>query len=169
METLVLVTCPRCGKENPEGAKFCLECGNALAAALRPPREERKVLTVLFADLVGFTSQAERMDPEEVRAVLQPYHAAVRADLEHYGGTVEKFIGDAVMALFGARSPMRTTRSEPYARPWPSATRSHPTGGCTSGSASRPARHWSHSRHAPKPVKGWLREMSSTRPPVSRA
>jgi class 3 adenylate cyclase/tetratricopeptide (TPR) repeat protein len=66
------------------------------------PREERKVVSVLFADLVGFTTRAEQMDPEEVRAVLQPYHAALRRDLERFGGTVEKFIGDAVMAVFGA-------------------------------------------------------------------
>jgi class 3 adenylate cyclase/tetratricopeptide (TPR) repeat protein len=96
------MTCPQCGKANPEGAKFCLECGTTLAETPRPGREERKVVSVVFADLVGFTSQAERMDPEEVRAVLQPYHASVRSDLERYGGTVEKFIGDAVMALFGA-------------------------------------------------------------------
>ena len=94
--------CDRCGKENPQEARFCLACGNALAVSERPAREERKVVTVLFADLVGFTSQAERMDPEEVRAVLRPYHASVRAELERYGGTVEKFIGDAVMAVFGA-------------------------------------------------------------------
>jgi class 3 adenylate cyclase/tetratricopeptide (TPR) repeat protein len=96
------VICPRCGKENPAEAKFCLECGNSLVEASRARREERKVVTVLFADLVGFTSQAELMDPEEVRSLLQPYHASLRADLERYGGTVEKFIGDAVMALFGA-------------------------------------------------------------------
>ncbi|MDQ2964964.1 MAG: AAA family ATPase [Chloroflexota bacterium] len=94
--------CPRCGKENPEGARFCLQCGTGLAEFRSEQREERKVVSVLFADLVGFTSQAERLDPEEVRAVLQPYHASVRADLERYGGTVEKFIGDAVVALFGA-------------------------------------------------------------------
>ena len=64
--------------------------------------EERKVVTVLFADLVGFTSQSERMDVEDVRGTLQPYHALLRRELERYGGTVEKFIGDAVMALFGA-------------------------------------------------------------------
>jgi class 3 adenylate cyclase len=96
-------TCPSCGSANPEGAKFCLECGNPLTeVAPRSAREERKVVSVLFADLVGFTAQAEHMDPEEVRALLQPYHASVRADLEQWGGTVEKFIGDAVMALFGA-------------------------------------------------------------------
>ena len=65
-------------------------------------RRERKVVSVLFCDLVGFTSQAESLDPEDVEAILRPYHARVRAELEHYGGTVEKFIGDAVMALFGA-------------------------------------------------------------------
>ena len=59
-------------------------------------------MTVLFADLVGFTSRAEQMDPEDVRALLSPFHARLRAELERFGGTVEKFIGDAVMALFGA-------------------------------------------------------------------
>ncbi len=65
-------------------------------------RRERKVVTVLFCDLVGFTSQAESMDPEDVEALLRPYHERVRGELERHGGTVEKFIGDAVMALFGA-------------------------------------------------------------------
>jgi class 3 adenylate cyclase len=65
-------------------------------------REERKVVTVLFCDLVGFTAKAEQLDPEDVRAVLGPYHSRLRAELERHGGTVEKFIGDAVMALFGA-------------------------------------------------------------------
>jgi class 3 adenylate cyclase/tetratricopeptide (TPR) repeat protein len=65
-------------------------------------RRERKVVTVLFCDLVGFTARAENLDPEDVEALLGPYHARVRAELERHGGTVEKFIGDAVMALFGA-------------------------------------------------------------------
>jgi class 3 adenylate cyclase/tetratricopeptide (TPR) repeat protein len=65
-------------------------------------RRERKVVSVLFCDLVGFTSQAESLDPEDVEAILRPYHARVRTELERHGGTVEKFIGDAVMALFGA-------------------------------------------------------------------
>jgi len=93
--------CPQCGEENPERARFCLACGSALAAA-EPAREERKRVTVLFADLVGFTTRAERLDPEEVRALQAPYWARVKAEIERYGGTVEKFIGDAVMALFGA-------------------------------------------------------------------
>jgi class 3 adenylate cyclase/tetratricopeptide (TPR) repeat protein len=65
-------------------------------------RRERKVVTVVFCDLVGFTQQAEALDPEDVEAILRPYHERVRAELERHGGTVEKFIGDAVMALFGA-------------------------------------------------------------------
>src|SRR6187401_3585688 len=93
--------CPNCGEVNPKRARFCLACGAALEAA-EPAREERKRVTVLFADLVGFTSTAERMDPEEVRALQAPYWAGVKAEIERYGGTVEKFIGDAVMALFGA-------------------------------------------------------------------
>ena len=77
-------------------------CGAALGPETLAAREERKVVTVLFCDLVGFTAKAEQLDPEEVRAVLRPYHDRVRAELERRGGTVEKFIGDAVMALFGA-------------------------------------------------------------------
>ena len=65
-------------------------------------RRERKLVTVLFADLVGFTARAEELDPEDVRARLAPYYIRVRTELERFGGTVEKFIGDAVMALFGA-------------------------------------------------------------------
>ena len=76
-------------------------CGTPLAAAL-PRRQERKTLTVLFADLVGFTSRSEQMDPEDVRALLGPYWERLREELERFGGTVEKFIGDAVVALFGA-------------------------------------------------------------------
>jgi class 3 adenylate cyclase/tetratricopeptide (TPR) repeat protein len=73
-----------------------------LAGRQPPSYEERKVVTVLFADLVGFTSRAEQMDPEDVRALLSPFYARLRSELERFGGTVEKFIGDAVMALFGA-------------------------------------------------------------------
>jgi class 3 adenylate cyclase/tetratricopeptide (TPR) repeat protein len=97
-----MLTCESCGQRNPIGARFCNACGLTLAADAATPREERKVVTVLFADLVGFTARAERMDPEEVRRLLQPYHVRLRSQLERHGGTVEKFIGDAVMALFGA-------------------------------------------------------------------
>src|SRR6185503_14337877 len=95
-----MAVCPHCGQESPEGFRFCGSCGSAMAAA--PRTEERKVVTVLFADLVGFTGRSERMDVEDVRGTLAPYHALLREQLEHFGGTVEKFIGDAVMALFGA-------------------------------------------------------------------
>jgi class 3 adenylate cyclase len=96
------VTCPACGTSNPEGFRFCGGCGEPLPLAAPAEHEERKIVTVLFADLVGFTSQAEQLDPEDVRAILGGYHARLRLELERYGGTVEKFIGDAVMALFGA-------------------------------------------------------------------
>jgi class 3 adenylate cyclase/tetratricopeptide (TPR) repeat protein len=92
--------CARCGHENPDDSRFCGQCAAPLQGA--PAGEERKVLTVLFADLVDFTSRAERMDPEDVRAMLSPYYERLRAELERRGGTVEKFIGDAVVALFGA-------------------------------------------------------------------
>jgi class 3 adenylate cyclase len=95
-------TCPSCGQENPEGFKFCGECGASFVAEAAQPREERKIVTVLFADLVGFTARAERLDPEDVRAILNPYYTRLRAEIEGFGGTVEKFIGDAVMAVFGA-------------------------------------------------------------------
>jgi len=94
--------CPACGHANQPDAKFCSECGAALASMRQPEREERKVVTVLFADLVGFTSRAEQLDPEDVRALLSPYYARLRGELERFGGTVEKFIGDAVVAVFGA-------------------------------------------------------------------
>src|SRR5256714_10319979 len=96
-----MVICARCGHENADAAKFCSECGTPLGAAAKR-REERKIVTVLFADLVGFTARAEQLDPEDVRATLAPYYARLRSELERFGGTVEKFIGDAVMALFGA-------------------------------------------------------------------
>jgi class 3 adenylate cyclase/tetratricopeptide (TPR) repeat protein len=113
--------CSTCGQENPETARFCLACGAAFDPAT--PREERKVVTVLFADLVGFTSRAEQMDPEDVRALLAPYHQRLRAELERFGGTVEKFIGDAVVAFFGAPTaheddPERAVRAALAIRDW---------------------------------------------------
>jgi class 3 adenylate cyclase len=117
-----MLTCSVCGQENPDGARFCLACGAALVVA-EPRREERKVVTVLFADLVGFTSRAEQLDPEDVRAVLAPYWQRLRSELERFGGTVEKFIGDAVMALFGAPvsredDPERAVRAALAIRDW---------------------------------------------------
>src|SRR5919106_5396472 len=116
------VICPSCGQENPAGFRLCGMCGTPLEAAA-PARQERKVLTVLFADLVGFTSRAEEMDPEDVRALLGPYWERLRDELERFGGTVEKFIGDAVMALFGAPvahedDPERAVRAALAIRDW---------------------------------------------------
>ncbi|MFL5962936.1 MAG: ATP-binding protein [Gaiellaceae bacterium] len=92
--------CSRCGQENPDAARFCFACGGALAP--EDARQERKVLTVLFADLVGFTNRSDGRDPEDVGALLEVYHRRTKQELERYGGTVEKFIGDAVVAFFGA-------------------------------------------------------------------
>ena len=119
--SVAMPNCPVCSTENPDVARFCLACGAALTAD--PPREERKVVTVLFADLVGFTSRAERLDPEDVRAVLAPYWERLRRELERRGGTVEKFIGDAVMALFGAPvahedDPLRAVGAALAIRDW---------------------------------------------------
>src|SRR5581483_1122553 len=97
-----MAVCVRCGRESAPTDRFCAGCGAPLGAEPAAVREERKVVTVLFVDLVGFTSRAERLDPEDVRATLSPYYARLRAELERFGGTVEKFIGDAVMAVFGA-------------------------------------------------------------------
>ena len=99
-----MAICPACSEENPDRARFCLGCGSPLAAAPppAPPAEERKLVSAVFVDLVGFTARSEQLDPEDVHAVQAPYHARLRAELERHGGTVEKFIGDAVMALFGA-------------------------------------------------------------------
>jgi class 3 adenylate cyclase/tetratricopeptide (TPR) repeat protein len=97
-----MAACPACGHENADSAKFCSECGTALAVAETRGREERKVVTVVFVDLVGSTARAESSDPEDVRALLRVYHERARDELESFGGTVEKFIGDAVVAVFGA-------------------------------------------------------------------
>jgi class 3 adenylate cyclase len=103
-------TCPHCGSPNTPGAKFCGECGNALAESessavavgIAPaPATERRLVSILFADLVGFTTLSEARDAEDVRALLDTYFDTCRAIVERYGGTIEKFIGDAVMAVWG--------------------------------------------------------------------
>ena len=108
--------CPNCGAQNSDAAKFCGECGTALEGA-SPSRgpvgedrvtpgptgaAERRLVTVLFADLVGFTTLAEGLDPEDTREFLTRYFELARTIVERYGGTIEKFIGDAVMAVWGA-------------------------------------------------------------------
>ncbi|HKH22641.1 MAG TPA: adenylate/guanylate cyclase domain-containing protein, partial [Solirubrobacterales bacterium] len=106
--------CPSCGAQNPPGAKFCMECGTALSAAPAPsaptptateveaPPEERRQATVLFADLSGYTAAAERMDPEAVKALVDRTLRRLGEEIERFGGTIDKFIGDNVMGVFGA-------------------------------------------------------------------
>src|SRR5438094_1588231 len=94
--------CAGCGAEAAAGARFCAYCGRVLPERSGGLAEERKVITVLFCDLVGSTGRADGADPEDVMATLRPYHSRLRSELERYGATVEKFIGDAVMAVFGA-------------------------------------------------------------------
>jgi class 3 adenylate cyclase/predicted ATPase len=93
-----LVTCPSCGSENPAGFRFCGACGATLPEATA---EVRKTVTVVFCDLVGSTALGERTDPEVLRELMGRYHAELRGILERHGGTVEKFVGDAAMAVFG--------------------------------------------------------------------
>jgi class 3 adenylate cyclase/tetratricopeptide (TPR) repeat protein len=90
--------CTSCGSENPEGFAFCGRCGASLGEA---PREVRKRVTIVFCDLTGSTELGERLDPETVRATMRRYYDESRTILERHGGRVEKFIGDAVMAVFG--------------------------------------------------------------------
>src|SRR3954453_17800033 len=93
--------CPNCGEGAPDGARFCSACGAPLDSAPEVRPELRKVVTIVFCDLSGSTSLGERLDSESVRGMVTRYFDAMRGALEHHGGTVEKFIGDAVMAVFG--------------------------------------------------------------------
>jgi class 3 adenylate cyclase len=92
--------CATCGHKAAEAFRFCPECG-APAAGAAQTREQRKTVTVLFCDVTGSTALGESADPEAVRALLARYFERMKAILESHGGTVEKFIGDAVMAVFG--------------------------------------------------------------------
>ena len=135
-----MATCPSCGQENPEGFRFCGACASPLEPAAVERRDERKVVSVLFCDLVGSTAEAERLDPEDVRAVLSRYHDRVRTELQRWGGTVEKFIGDAVMALFGAPvaredDPERAVRAALAVREWAQESDVHVRIGITTGQA----------------------------------
>jgi predicted ATPase/class 3 adenylate cyclase len=119
-----LVVCPNCGTVNPPAAKFCIECGTALQAreqsengqqsltraneysqplplTLTNPPEERRVVTIMFADIIGSTPLADHMDPEDLRAILSGYFNLMTEQIRKHDGTVEKYIGDAVMAVFG--------------------------------------------------------------------
>ncbi len=95
-----MVVCSECGRENPDESRFCNSCAAPLAP-VAAPREQRKVVTVLFCDVTGSTSLGEQLDPEAMRTVMARYFETARTAIERHGGTVEKFIGDAVMAVFG--------------------------------------------------------------------
>jgi len=95
-----VLICASCGQDNPVGARFCNGCGAALAATAAP-REVRKTVTIVFCDVTGSTALGESTDPEALRALLAAYFERMKAIVESHGGTVEKFIGDAVMAVFG--------------------------------------------------------------------
>jgi class 3 adenylate cyclase len=98
-----MAVCASCGTENPEGFRFCGACAAPLAPA-PAPRQTRKVVTALFCDVTGSTALGEELDPEVLRGVMNRYFSEIRATIERHGGTVEKFIGDAVMAVFGIPS-----------------------------------------------------------------
>jgi class 3 adenylate cyclase len=92
--------CPKCGEENPDRFRLCGFCGTQLAVAL-PTQDVRKSVTVVFCDLKGSTSLGERLDTESLREVLAHYFGRMKTILEAHGATVEKYIGDAIMAVFG--------------------------------------------------------------------
>ncbi len=95
-----MAACLACGADNPAGSRFCNACGTPMASDL-PAGEVRKTVTVVFCDVIGSTALGERLDPEALRRVMSRYFDAMTEAIERHGGTVEKFIGDAVMAVFG--------------------------------------------------------------------
>ena len=97
-------TCSACGYHNADDARFCAGCGTPLtdATAASVPVEERRVVSILFADLAGFTSRSDQADPEDVRQTLVPFHTIAKEEIERFGGTLDKFVGDAAMGVFGA-------------------------------------------------------------------
>ena len=95
------MNCPNCQTANPEGARFCLNCGNQLEAQVRV-EGERKYVTVLFADVVDSTGLGERLDPEQVAEIMNGAFAFLNASVTKYGGTVARLLGDAILAFFGA-------------------------------------------------------------------
>ncbi|HEY8169750.1 MAG TPA: adenylate/guanylate cyclase domain-containing protein, partial [Candidatus Limnocylindria bacterium] len=92
--------CPSCGRDVADGFAFCPHCGAPIGET-SGPTEERKLVTLLFADVTGSTALAEELDAEEVRELMAAYFDLAREEIEARGGTVEKFVGDAVMAAFG--------------------------------------------------------------------
>jgi class 3 adenylate cyclase len=102
--------CPSCGQQNPTVARFCLACGTRLTEEAAPQHEVRKMVTVVFADVASSTALGERLDPESLRRAMGRYFDEMSTVIEGHGGTVEKFIGDAIMAVFGVPTLHKTTR-----------------------------------------------------------
>jgi class 3 adenylate cyclase len=96
-----MAVCTQCGRQNADDARFCSACAAPLVSEPAAPRAVRKTVTLLFCDMVESTPLGERLDPESLRQVLARWHESMRTALERHGGTVEKFVGDAVMAVFG--------------------------------------------------------------------
>jgi class 3 adenylate cyclase len=117
--------CASCGEENSERASFCQACGTPLETKATAPTRVRKTVTIVFSDVTGSTAMGERLDPESVRSVMSRYFDEMRRVVESHGGTVEKFIGDAVMAVFGIPKlheddALRAVRAAAGMRkPWP--------------------------------------------------
>lgn len=127
--TPVEARCPSCSAVVDSTHRFCAACGTALGAPVTTgaepaTTEQRRTISVLFADLAGFTSHTERSDPEDVRARLTTFHAQARKDVERHGGRVEKLLGDGVFAVFGTPVATRTIPNAP----------SEPRSGCRSRS-----------------------------------
>src|SRR4051812_31353537 len=96
-----MATCGTCGSDIGSDFAFCPRCGAALTITSAAAREQRKIVTVLFCDVTGSTELGEKLDPEALRALLARYFERMKGIVEGHGGSVEKFIGDAVMAVFG--------------------------------------------------------------------
>ena len=175
--------CPSCGAPTLSDAKFCGECGTVLGGATAPAAEsrphaaqaepvaERRLVTVLFADLVGFTPFAEERDAEEVREVLTRYFDLARGIIDSYGGIVEKFIGDAVMAVWGAPIAQRgRCRARGPRRARPGRRRAHARPG-DPGAGRRPDRRGRrhHRRHQPGDGRGRHRQHRGPAPVGRRA
>jgi class 3 adenylate cyclase len=118
--------CRNCRISNPEGAKFCLNCGTALEAA-RPVEGERKFVTVLFADVVDSTAIGKRLDPEQVIEIMNGAFAFLNMAVTKYDGTVARLMGDAVLAFLARRSHTRTMRNGRCVRVWRSRVRRNNT------------------------------------------
>ena len=138
-----MINCPKCNEENPPKFRLCGYCGAPLVAAppALPVREVRRTVTLIFCDLKGSTALAERLDPEAMHEVKERYFTTMAAEITKHGGKIEKYIGDAIMAVFGLPLPheddaLRAVRAAAgmQAAPLPAAPRNSRTSGTSEGS-----------------------------------